>query len=250
MEELRMAKDRHVLAAAVAAPEPSRVEKVKEEMKTLFGVEARGVTAVAASALVVTCTVAVRSLREENDESPPPSEPSQAAALDALIAERKRQLQAARHKVGTRPPMEKQTVTLRVVAPSAPSPAKAPSASTGTQPPPPAQLPLPRAKLEALEANARQWGTQTMAASTGTQPPPPSKLQPPNAKLEALEVNARQWGTQTTGGEASTPVPGAFAQADPDALVDFKARLDSIAKEAKFRIDTMTIERIQKARED
>lgn len=209
-----MAKDKHVLATAVAAPESSRVEKVKEEMKMLFGIEARGVTAVAAASLVVTCTVAVRSLRDDEKDVPPSSEPSPAAALEALIAERKRQLQAERFKVGTRPPMAAQTVTLGALSP--PSPAKAPSAPTGTQPPPPAKLPLPRAKLEALQTNARQWGTQTTGASTGAQ--------------------------------ASAPVPA--LDQDPDASIDFKAKLDAVANEAKYRIDTMTIERINKASGD
>jgi hypothetical protein len=54
------------------------------------------------------------------------------------------------------------------------------------------------AKVPALHATA----SAPSAQSTGTQAPPPAKLELPKAKLEATEVNARQWGI---GGSVSVP---------------------------------------------
>ncbi len=75
------------------------------------------------------------------------------------------------------------TVTARSPAQPAAQPASAPAERVGVvsqgQTPPAAVLELPKAKLEAVAANRRQWGVG---------------VQMPRAKQEAREVNRRQWG--------------------------------------------------------
>jgi hypothetical protein len=52
------------------------------------------------------------------------------------------------------------------------------------------KMKLPKAKLEAVEVNRRQWGIGEVEGPSS----PVAKMEFPRAKLEALEVNRRQWG--------------------------------------------------------
>ena len=69
--------------------------------------------------------------------------------------------------------------------------AKGASVRDGRQDEPVTPLELPKAKLEAVEVNQRQWGIGEVEVPSG----PEAKMEFPRAKREALEVNRRQWGT-------------------------------------------------------
>jgi hypothetical protein len=297
-----LGKDRQVVAAAAAAspetgvPVSSGVEKVKAEMKALFGSEGKGVAAVAGASCAIAATLALRT-KNTKDNSPNSSvgpavaragstliaakkSPAVASAdtdlMSTLIAAKKQELKddADRSKkMGRRPPLDRQSVTVdrsveeearkavyvtvegRMGArPTSPAPAAKPAGSNGGAAAgqedkqeassvlaPQAKMVLPKAKTEAVEVNRQQWGIGAPATAAV----PQAKMMFPTAKIEAVEVNRRQWGigAPATSGAPATEAEGSAPAGLQGSESDYRAKLDSIANEAKRRIDTMTFSR-------